>query len=248
MGEEWDKIWQNELERLNSNSKWVFNDNLSKEIYLTLKREIGDIKGKKILEAGSGSGRISLKLALDGAHVYLLDYSDKALEVSKKYFERYNCEGEFIKADLTKKLPFKDDFFDIVWNGGVMEHFDLQEQISISREIFRIAKEFHTFNPYTKSFFYRLGKWTAEMTKNWPYGVEHPVTTMKNIFERSGFILQREYSVAHVISLDFLVFLKGGNDVAQGIKIYLENLNEEERKETLEQLGGYLLYSKGLKN
>lgn len=247
MGEEWDKIWQNELERVDNNIEEIFNDNLSKEIYLTIKREIGDVNGKKILEAGSGSGRISLRLALEGAEISLLDYSDKALEVSRKYFEQYNCKAKYIKADLTNKLPFKDNYFDIVWNGGVMEHFNLKEQISITKEISRISKEFHTFNPYFKSFFYRLGKWTAEVTNNWPYGTEHPVRTMKNVFEESGFILKNEYSIAHTTSFDFLLFLKGGNNVVQGIKLYLQSLDEKEKREALEGLGGYLLYSKGLR-
>lgn len=238
MSEVWDKIWQNEV------AEW---DNVSEEIYRVLKREIGDLKDKKILEAGSGSGRISLRLALEGAEVTLLDYSDKALEVSRKYFEDHDGKATFLKADLTQELPLEDNSFDIVWNSGVMEHFRQHNQIFISKEFFRISKEFHTFNPYANSFFYRLGKWVAETTGIWQYGTEYPVKTMKHIFEESGFILQKEYSLSHMSSLEFLCYLKGGANVSQAIIHYLQGLEDTERLETLEKLGGYLLYSKGIK-
>ncbi|WHH58251.1 class I SAM-dependent methyltransferase [Petroclostridium sp. X23] len=238
MSEIWDKIWQQEL------VEW---DNLSAEIYRVLKREIGNFSGKRILDAGSGSGRISLRLALEGAEVTLLDYSDKALEVSQKYFNQHGAAANFIKADLTKPLPFKESTFDIVWNGGVMEHFRLEDQIAITKEFSRVAKEFHTFNPNAQSFFYRLGKWVAESANIWRYGVEYPVKTMKHIFEQSDFTLQKEYSIAHMVSLDFLVYLNGGNNVAQAVQLYLQSLDEQEQSGIMEQMGGYLLYSKGCK-
>ncbi len=91
----WDKIWQRD------HQDW---DSLSEEIFQTLRKEVGDFKGKKILEAGSGSGRISLRMALEGAEITLLDYSLKALEVSRRNFlKKYGIEASFIQADLREK-------------------------------------------------------------------------------------------------------------------------------------------------
>ncbi|NLI91927.1 MAG: class I SAM-dependent methyltransferase [Peptococcaceae bacterium] len=237
MSEIWDKIWQRDQQ------DW---DSLSEEIYQTLRKEMGHVQGKKILEAGSGSGRISLRLALEGAEVTLLDYSPKALEISRNHFNKYKIQAFFINADLTEKLPFEDNSFDVVWNAGVMEHFNRQEQLDITREFKRISREFHTFNPFAGSFFYRLGKWTAEKNGVWGYGKEFPVQSMKDIFDGSGYTLQTEYSIAHSTSLDFLAFVN--NHTVQLIHLFLLDLDEVEKTEMLKRMGGYLLYSKGLDN
>jgi hypothetical protein len=102
-----------------------------------------------------------------------------------------------------------------------MEHFT-REQLDITREFHRIALEFHTFNPYNGSVFYRLGKWVAEKNGSWPYGRELPVRTMKDIFEGSGFVLQAEYSIAHLASLDFISFLS--NNTGQIFRLFFADL------------------------
>ncbi|GAB6171934.1 hypothetical protein JCM15765_14120 [Paradesulfitobacterium aromaticivorans] len=234
----WDKIWQNPI------SEW---DPLSEQIYHTIKQEVKALRGKKILEAGSGSGRISLKLALEGAEVSLLDYSDKALEAAQTLFAKYQLPAKYIKADLREPLPFADNEFDLVWNAGVMEHFLEDEQLAITKELARISPEFHTFNPYAKSIFYTLGKWIAEQNGSWIYGKEYPVSSMKDVFRNSGFQLKEEYSIVHLNSLDFLEFIPGGSNVKNAMSLYLQSLSESGRKEVFNLLGGYLLYSKGVK-
>lgn len=238
MTEVWDRIWRNEV------AEW---DPLSEEIYQVLKKEIGDFGGKKILDAGAGSGRISLKLALEGADVTLLDYSEKALERCKELFDRHNQKATLIKSDLRKDLPFEDDSFDIVWNSGVMEHFVENEQVFMVSEFARIAREFHTFCPNARSFLYQIGKWVAERAGIWPYGCEYPVETMKIVFNQAGYTLEKEYPIAHLISVDFLVFINGGENLHKAILSYLQSLVPEKAIDTLERLGGYLLYSKGVR-
>ncbi len=236
MREIWDKIWEREQQ------DW---DRLSEEIVRILKKEIACLQGKKILEAGSGSGRISLRLALSGAEITLLDYSAKALEISGGHFHKYGLPVTLVNADLTEKLPFADNAFDMVWNSGVMEHFDRQEQLPIVREIHRVAREFHTFNPYTGSIFYRLGKWAAERNGSWPYGKELPIQTMKDVFTGAGYTLQAEYPIASSVSLDFLAFL--GNNTGELLRLFLAELTEDEKADMLQRMGGYLLYSKGIR-
>jgi len=63
----WNSIWR---KMKNQISQW---DDLSQLIYEILQEEIGDITNKHLLEAGSGTGTISLKLSSMGAKVALLD-------------------------------------------------------------------------------------------------------------------------------------------------------------------------------
>ncbi|KXG44467.1 class I SAM-dependent methyltransferase [Tepidibacillus decaturensis] len=239
MKETWEKVW--ETHKL---TDW---DPLSEEIYQILKREVKDFKGKKILEAGSGSGRISLRLALEGAEVTLLDFSEKALEIADNYFSKFDMKGNYVLADLTKSLPFENDEFDLVWNSGVMEHFLFEQQVSIIKEFYRIATEFHTFNPNASSFFYRLGKWFAELSNTWQYGEEFPIITLEGVFKNGGFSLEKEEPIAFLNSLYFLNYIPNSSNVTKVIFAYLSQLNDKERRETEQRLGGYLLYSKGVK-
>lgn len=236
MSDLWDLIWsRDQLE-------W---DDLSQEIYMTLKREIGSFQDKKILEAGSGSGRISLRLGLEGAQITLLDYSDKALEISQNLFAKYNVKASWVKADLTQPLPFDSDSFDIVWNAGVMEHFSTEEQLLITGRIYQISAQFHTFNPYAYSIPYRIGKWAAEKSHSWPYGQEYPVQSMISVLTQAGFETTKEYAIAPQVALDFFGFLGGYTDKL--FRMFLDDLNEHDRQNMLNQLGGYLLYSQAIK-
>jgi SAM-dependent methyltransferase len=234
----WDFIWSKEVD------DW---DNLSEVIYSTLVEEMGSLKGKKILEAGSGSGKISLRLALKGADVTLFDYSEMALIQAKKLFNRYGLEPKLVQADLRKILPFEDDSFDIVFNAGVMEHFTENQQIQIIKEFGRIGVELHTFNPNSNSFFYQLGKWVAEEANIWPYGKEYPVNSMKNIFEKAGFNLEIEYSVGFESSLYFLDYIKDGKTIREIIQMFIKSLNPATRDMFMDRLGRYLIYSKGIR-
>jgi SAM-dependent methyltransferase len=232
----WNTIWKEQP------VEW---DPLSEEIFLTMKKETGGFHGKRILEAGAGSGRISLRMAAEGADVTLLDYSDKALELCRNLFERRQMTASYVNADLTGALPFGNDSFDIIWNSGVMEHFSHAEQVAMFERFRPLCRELHTFVPYKGSIFYRLGKWAAEKAGSWRYGMEIPIGSMKPVFENAGFQMEREYPVAHLTSLDFLAFAPGGAEMRNLLDAFLRSLDSEERSYILEQAGGYLLYSKG---
>ena len=66
-------------------------DSLSQTIYDKIMEVSGGIQGKRILEAGSGTGKISLRLAAEHAEVTLVDYSENAL---------FNSRSAFYKAKV----------------------------------------------------------------------------------------------------------------------------------------------------
>lgn len=71
---------------------------------------LGDVKDKKILDVGAGSGRISGELSKLGAKITALDVSSKMLEKLKaKKFKNV----ETVVGDA-ENLPFEDETFDIV--------------------------------------------------------------------------------------------------------------------------------------
>ena len=70
-----------------------------------------DIKNKKILEVGSGSGRDSVYMAKLGADCYLVDYVEDPLKIAKKIAEKaltFNTGKEveeFARRKLKEILP-----------------------------------------------------------------------------------------------------------------------------------------------
>ncbi|MEK6833732.1 MAG: class I SAM-dependent methyltransferase [Nanoarchaeota archaeon] len=62
-----------------------------------------------VLDLGSGSGRHLTKIKK--GKMYLVDFSDKMIELAKKKAKKLKIEAKFEVADLTK-LPFEDNFFD----------------------------------------------------------------------------------------------------------------------------------------
>lgn len=79
----------------------------------------GDLKGAKVLDAGTGSGRIPMSLQGSGCQVYAVDIHHSLGLVAEKMTSSGNAQ--FFRADLLK-LPFRDGFFDVAWSSGVIHH------------------------------------------------------------------------------------------------------------------------------
>ena len=77
---------------------------------------LGDIKGKKILHLMCHNGLDSISLALKGAIVTAVDFSEESLSYAKKYAESLGVEGiKFILGDVHHKLDGIDWQFNIVF-------------------------------------------------------------------------------------------------------------------------------------
>jgi len=84
-----------------------FEDLVNFQSILTL---MGEIKGKKILDAGSGSGRFTAKIEKLGAECIGIDGSEELIKLSKQNYQHLN----FLNQDLTKTLTFSDCTFDAI--------------------------------------------------------------------------------------------------------------------------------------
>lgn len=82
-------------------------------IYLpVVERFIGDVAGKRILDAGCGDGYFSKKLEEQGATVTAIDGSVALLDIAHRENEHPGIT--YLRLDLLDKLPFADKEFDIV--------------------------------------------------------------------------------------------------------------------------------------
>lgn len=101
---------------------------------------LGDLKGKKILDVGAGTGRLAVPLAKMGAEVVAMDVSEKMLEVLRKKMHR---GGDAINRVSTVKggaerLPFANNTFDIVTVAFLIVH--LKDPTRFFDEAYRVLK------------------------------------------------------------------------------------------------------------
>jgi SAM-dependent methyltransferase len=94
---------------------------------------------KKLLGLASGGGQQMPIFAALGAYCTVLDYSDKQLASEKYVAEWENYTIEIIKADMTKKLPFDDGIFDMIFHP--VSNCYIENVYHVWNECFRILKK-----------------------------------------------------------------------------------------------------------
>jgi SAM-dependent methyltransferase len=169
-------------------------DYLSERLFEEITSIAREVPSRRVMEAGSGSGRICARLAAAGADVYLLDRSRTALLLARRVLA--GRRGHYLCGDVSA-LPFRDRCFDIVFSSGVMEHWTIDEQRDFLAGAARVVPTggvFLAFNPYARSVVYRVGKAILEAAAMWPYGDEHPVRSLAEATP-GEWELAREYSI-----------------------------------------------------
>ena len=114
--------------------------------------------GFNVLEAGCGSGLVSLELTLiRDIKCVLLDIRGDMIQKAKRNFEKYDDKNvDFIRADV-QNLPFIDESFDLVFNEGVIEHLDNIE--GGVKEMARVSRKYcFIFHPNYYNLLWRIEK------------------------------------------------------------------------------------------
>ncbi|MHA1269507.1 MAG: class I SAM-dependent methyltransferase [Candidatus Helarchaeota archaeon] len=99
-------------------------------------------KNFKILDVGTGNGRIALKLGLQGYHVYGIDINQNGIKSAKEKVLTQNLEEfVFFQVADAKNLPYEDNTFDMV----IMQAFlttitKKEDRNSIINESYRVLK------------------------------------------------------------------------------------------------------------
>lgn len=95
----------------------------------------GDVKGRRVLDAGCGSGPLAAALIEGGADVVGFDLSPEMLEIAR---QRLGAEVDLRVADLGEPLPYPDDSFDDVI-GSLVLHY-LEDWTAPLAELHRVLK------------------------------------------------------------------------------------------------------------
>ncbi len=197
---------------------------------------------KRVLEIGSGTGEISLHLARSGRRVTALDLSIDSLKFMGECAQKLGVSIHTVQADATQTLPFPDDVFDFTWSSGLLEHFTTEERQAMLREMARVtSREVIALVPNAACIAYRAGKAYQEEDGTWPYGVETPISSLRNDFEAAGLHVTSEYSIGAVHALSFL---PDSHPLRKPLHEWLGGLPPSELRDCNQ---GYLLVTSGSK-
>ena len=101
-----------------------------------LDRLLGDVRGLAVADIGCGTGRHAIRLAVAGAVVQALDFSEVMLERARSKAGTSNIV--FRVHDLAQPLPFADKTFDRVVCGLVIDH--IADLGGLFREMHRVCR------------------------------------------------------------------------------------------------------------
>lgn len=98
--------------------------------------QLGDIKGKKLLDIGCGAGENSVYFAKKGALCTATDYSPGMVEVAKQFAKKNNV---IIEARVMNAMDMDcpDNTFDIAYASNILHHVDPEVTI---KEMHRVLK------------------------------------------------------------------------------------------------------------
>jgi len=134
---------------------WIWSTPVSKEVCEKARRGEWDVvltprkpvpkewfplmEGSKLLGLASGGGQQMPVFALLGADCTIMDLSEKQLENERFISTRENYSIEIVKADMTKRFPFEDCSFDIIFHP--VSNCFIEDVRHVWRECFRVLRK-----------------------------------------------------------------------------------------------------------
>lgn len=143
------KYWLNTPEFFSEKYENSFIQSLSPvNAFLTARRKkvlklAGNVKNKKILDVGCGSGIFMLDFTKQGATVTGVDYSQKMLDLAGRELKSHRIARNkySLKKASATMLPFKEKSFDIILATGLTDYLTDGENKKFIKEAARVLKK-----------------------------------------------------------------------------------------------------------
>ncbi|WP_018658935.1 class I SAM-dependent methyltransferase [Allofustis seminis] len=100
---------------------------------------VGNIKGKKVLGLASGGGQQMPIFNALGATCSVIDYSSKQIMSELKIAEREGYKIDAIEGDITQRLPFADETFDLIFHP--VSNCYIEDVYPVFQEAYRVLKK-----------------------------------------------------------------------------------------------------------
>jgi ubiquinone/menaquinone biosynthesis C-methylase UbiE len=121
---------------------------------------LGDVRNKKLLDAGCGEGYLARYYAKKGAFVTAIDLSQRLIETAKKLTKKENVVVEYKVANICNLDSIPDEEYDIILSNLVLLNIPCLDDSF--REFYRILRKdgYLVFSIVHPAFnFYGPGSW-----------------------------------------------------------------------------------------
>ncbi len=103
----------------------------------------GALRGKRVLDVGSGRGELVIQSAMRGADAWGIDYAQAAVDIAERALA--TVDGELrerthVRQMDVKELEFDDGYFDVVFMMDVVEHLYPPELARAFDELRRVIR------------------------------------------------------------------------------------------------------------
>jgi len=201
-----------------------------RELLDAICRELNPRPGSLVLDVGSGTGNLALRLKGLGCEIVAVDFCWQALQCHT----RKDRDCRVLLSDLTKGLPFKDAAFDGIACNNVLYALGARDQLMAAREFQRVLKpggRLVLANPkagwkpmaiYFKNIEYGLrdeGWWaTVKML------VRELVPTVKMFYYNGKLRKEREYHYFELEEQRSLLEAGGFADISGTVLVYADQV------------------------
>lgn len=94
----------------------------------------------RVLLNGFASGRHVVYFAREGFDTYGIDITKEAVEMTKEWLNREKLSAQIVQGDALQ-LPYPKDYFDILEDWGMIEHFSRQDRDTAFGQIAKVLKK-----------------------------------------------------------------------------------------------------------
>ncbi len=124
----WRKKWNDRREPVNAFARTVL-------------RRLGDGRGRTLLDVGCGIGRDSVFFATNGYRVTATDFSESGIAALEAGKQRRGLNMRTMLHDTSKRFPFPDGSFDIIYAHLSLHYFDDRSTRKVFAEMHRLLRK-----------------------------------------------------------------------------------------------------------
>jgi len=103
--------------------------------------------GARVLEIGCGAGNTALCMAQKGFEAYGIDIAEEGIAWAREKAQELGVRASFDVGSVTELAPFKDSFFDVVYDPDCMFMITGEDRARCMASVFRVLKPGGFFNP-----------------------------------------------------------------------------------------------------